>query len=185
MTSRKIWFRVYFGYQNYARIPAYFISWRLYAQLSIWLRQWLGTERVTSQFRKKWWYISLMHERRHKGIRVKSFTDATNFSQALFALVLVCWKMYYTNAGRQWLQWHMDAIKNPVHSRYLAVTFLRGAPESSHSSPALAGYGHPLSIQILPRGRFMLNILLQSSATYRESIVVGSQHNSRYYFTRS
>ena len=55
----------------------------------------------------------------------------------------------------------------------------QGAPESSHSSPARAGYGRPLWIQILPRGRFMLNILLQSSTTYRESIVVCSQHYSR------
>ena len=69
--------------------------------------------------------------------------------------------------------------KNPVHSRYLVVTFLRGAPGSSYRSPTRAGYGRPLWIQILPRGRFMLNILLQSSATYRESIVVRSQHNSR------
>ena len=69
--------------------------------------------------------------------------------------------------------------ENPVHSRYLAVTFLGGATESSHCSPARVGYGRPLWIQILPRGRLMLNILLQSSATYRESVVVRSQHNSR------
>ena len=54
-----------------------------------------------------------------------------------------------------------------------------GTQDPSHSSPAQAGYGRLLWIQILPRGRFVLNSLLQSSATYRESIVVRSQHYSR------
>ena len=49
----------------------------------------------------------------------------------------------------------------------------------SHPSPAWAGHGRPLCIQSLSHGRFGLNILLQSSAMYRESIAVRSQHNSR------
>ena len=87
VTPRKIWFGVYFGNQNYARIPAY-----LFHNAFMHNSAFNYDNGSTRQSSKKRWYISLKYERRHKGIRVISFTDAANFSQALFALVLVWWK---------------------------------------------------------------------------------------------